>query len=616
MKKILLLLFFTTFVYSQTANERGKIATASNPSEVKAFNEYYGEYFRNQKNLIEQYKQQHSFVDSEKSTLHRIIDGLPYFISTDNAGSVATLRANAMYPGGTLSLNVTGQGMVAGVWDGGRVRETHQDLTGKITLSDGASTLSAHSTHVTGTVLGRGINPTRRGFAYEASGWTYDWTDDTIEMANFAGNGYLVSNHSYGNIASSLSTSAFGNYNNQAREVDDLMNTYPYYQIVKSAGNDRDTATLSQVNLKGGYDLLSGVSTAKNVITVAAVNEVSSYVDASSVVMSSFSNYGPPDDGRVKPDISAKGVAVFSTNSTSDTAYTGLQGTSMAAPAITGLIVLLQKHYNNVNPTQFMRAASVRGLICQSAREAGAADGPDYEFGWGLADGFNAARIISNNGTSAILEERSLANSAVYTRTFTINTTQNINAAISWTDPTGLSNGTATDNRTPRLINNLDLKITKDGTTYYPWKLDPVNPTNPATNNSDNNADNVEKVEIFNATPGTYTITVSHKGTLTGGNQNYTLIASGTTGLSLNNESFVADNNFFVYPNPANSVLNYTNLNNATVSNIFVTDISGKQVINVNSDVNAIDISALQSGVYFIKFITEDKVIPKKFIKN
>jgi subtilisin family serine protease len=38
-----------------------------------------------------------------------------------------------------------------------------------------------------------------------------------------------------------------------------------------------------------------------------------------------------------------------------------LSGTSMAAPAITGLIVLLQQHYKNVNNV-FMKAATVRGL--------------------------------------------------------------------------------------------------------------------------------------------------------------------------------------------------------------------------------------------------------------
>jgi hypothetical protein len=32
-----------------------------------------------------------------------------------------------------------------------------------------------------------------------------------------------------------------------------------------------------------------------------------------------------------------------------------------------------------------MKAATVRGLLCHSADEAGFSKGPDYEYGWGLA---------------------------------------------------------------------------------------------------------------------------------------------------------------------------------------------------------------------------------------
>jgi hypothetical protein len=59
------------------------------------------------------------------------------------------------------------------------------------------------------------------------------------------------------------------------------------------------------VAAKGGFDMLTGSSVSKNVLVVAAVNAVATYNGPSSVVMSSFSNYGT-DDGRIKPDISAK----------------------------------------------------------------------------------------------------------------------------------------------------------------------------------------------------------------------------------------------------------------------------------------------------------------------
>ncbi len=619
MKKIILLLLITSFSYSQNESERRKIISASNPQKVQELKDYYRTYFENQKVLINAYHLKNNSNADQRNSLQRIIDGIPYFYSTDNAGSVATLRANAMYPGGSLGLNVTGQGMTVGVWDGGKVRNTHQEFGGRIALSDAASTLNFHATHVTGTILAQGVSVSRKGFAYQASAKTYDFGGDIPEMIDYGNAGFLLSNHSYGNNAATLTVAQFGMYNNQSVEVDNVMNAFPYYQIVKSAGNDRNSTTLAQVAFEGGYDLVSGYSTAKNILTIAAVAQVTNYINPEDVVMSTFSNFGPTDDGRIKPDLSAKGLAVSSTDAGSDTDYAILQGTSMSAPAISGLILLLQKHYNNLNPTTFMKSATVRGLLCQSAREAGFDPGPDYGFGWGLADGINAANVITNKGVSSILEERTLLNSATYTKSFTINSTQNINVALSWTDPTGSANASGDeDNRTPRLVNNLDLKVLKDGTTYFPWKLDPDSPATAATNAADNNVDNIERVEIFNATPGTYTIQVTHKANLQSGSQDYTLVASSTNGITLNNDDFVADNNFFVFPIPANNELNFSNLNNIEISNISINDISGKQVISLNNTAitNAIDVSNLQSGVYFIKFTTDTQSIVKKFIKN
>jgi hypothetical protein len=291
----------------------------------------------------------------------------------------------------------------------------------------------------------------------------------------------------------------------------------------------------------------------------------------------------------------------------------------MAAPSITGLIVLLQKHYNNLNVGTYMKSATVRGLLCHSAREAGSDLGPDYSFGWGLADGANAAQIISNKGVSSILEEDKLLNAQVFTKTITINSIQDLKFTASWTDPQGkVLPGTTEDVRTPQIVNNLDLKVLKDGVTYYPWKLNPDSPIDAASNNSDNNVDNIEKVEIPNAQPGTYTIQVTNKGTLKNGFQDFTLIASGSNGLTLNSADFVSDNTFFVYPNPATDVLNFTNTKNISLSNISINDIAGKVVYESNGTVpeNSIAISNLQQGVYFVKFTSDSKTYVKKFVKQ
>jgi hypothetical protein len=62
-----------------------------------------------------------------------------------------------------------------------------------------------------------------------------------------------------------------------------------------------------------GYDCISQQGCAKNILTVGAVNDiVGGYSSPGDVVMSSFSSWGPTDDGRIKPDICANGVGLYS----------------------------------------------------------------------------------------------------------------------------------------------------------------------------------------------------------------------------------------------------------------------------------------------------------------
>lgn len=259
--------------------------------------------------------------------------GIPMYISSHNAGAALTTGVDKLRSGGSLGLNLEGIGMIVGVWDEGYV--DHTEYTGRILTQQG--TPSVHSNHVTGTILATGVNADAKGMAPKATAYTYDFANDETEMLTLAKpdqTSLLVSNHSYGLVCgwnfngsswewfggtvSSNEDYKFGYYSPNAAEWDQIAFNAPYYSIVKSAGNDRNNTGAAghppDCNQGEGYDCIGDVSTAKNIITVGAVSKVLSYVDPSSVQMSTFSSWGPTDDGRIKPDLVAAGVSLFSTS--------------------------------------------------------------------------------------------------------------------------------------------------------------------------------------------------------------------------------------------------------------------------------------------------------------
>ncbi|MDB4534784.1 S8 family serine peptidase, partial [Vicingaceae bacterium] len=448
--------------------------------------------------------------------------GEPIYYSEENLGAGITSRANTLYPGGSLGLNLTGLGMTASMWDGGSALTTHELFSGRVTSVDGAAS-SDHSTHCAGTIIGSDAfqSENAKGMAYQANLNSYDWTNDEAEMAAEAATGTLISSHSYGIPADGSPDYYLGKYDANARDIDNIIFNAPYFLPSCSAGNDRNKG----INATG-YDILTDKSCNKNALTVAAVNETTNYTGPGSVVMSSFSSWGPTDDGRIKPDISAKGVSTYSAGNVSNSDYGYKSGTSMATPSVAGTLVLLQQHYNNTY-SSYMLASTLRGLALHTADEAGNADGPDYEFGWGLINAKRATETINNNGTSSIINELTLSSGQTYTINVTASSLEDLMASIAWTDLQGVVGANTLDDRTPVLINDLDIRITKATSTYMPWKLDPDNPSNPATQ-SDNIVDNIEKVEVPSPS-GSYTITVTHKGTLSSGSQTFSLIVTGIT---------------------------------------------------------------------------------------
>lgn len=472
-------------------------------------------------------------------------NGRPQYYKTDNVNAAATISSNKVYPGGGAGLSLTGTGITVREWDGGNVLATHQEFGGRVTNLNSSAT-HYHSTHVAGTIMASGFTASAKGMAYQASLRAFDWNSDESEMASEGASGALMSNHSYGFIRGwysgvwygdpAISTQEdylFGFYDSYTRNWDQIAHNAPNFLICKSAGNDRGDSG-SGYPPDGPYDCIGQQGVAKNVLTVGAVNDIAGgYTNPGSVVMSSFSSWGPADDGRIKPDIVANGISLYSTDNTSNTSYLTLSGTSMSTPSACGSLALLQQHYYNLTGS-YMKSATLKAIVIQTADEAGPNTGPDYMFGWGLMNTKNAALKISEDQTANVIEELTLSNGGSYNRDVIALGTEPLKVTIVWNDPAGTPPPAQLDPITPMLVNDLDLRITNGGDTYYPWKCNRDVPANAATNIAENNVDNVEVVYIASPSPGaTYTITVDHDGTLSGGSQAYSIVISGSANIIL-----------------------------------------------------------------------------------
>jgi hypothetical protein len=513
------------------------------------------------------------FSDSTVAELQRFDNGFPVYYITQNLGGAKAIKTNDVWPGGIKGLHLSGQDQVLAIWDAGALRTTHQELLNKIIPGDDASEINFHATHVATTMVGYGVKPEAKGMAFNAKLQSFDWNNDASEMADAAAKGLMVSQHSYGQITgwhyntdkwqwwgdttvSSTEDYIFGFYTKEASSWDQIANLAPYYTIVKSAGNDRgegpeageghyvwggkdwvwSTTPRPKDGGVSGYDCISGAANAKNIITVGAVTETG--------LMTSFSAWGPTDDGRIKPDIVAKGFRVYSANSNADNNYSLLSGTSMAGPMVSGSIGLLLEHQANLMGMQTpLWSSTIKALILHTAQKPDNNPGPDYRRGWGMMNTARAVEVMSHNalqGGKFLIREYNLKEKGKVE--FSVKATGNepLIATVVWNDPAAAALRPALDPVKAMLINDLDIRISNSTTTFMPWILDPENPANPPST-GDNFRDNVEQVYIASPSPGeTYTITVNHKKLLKNKAQDFSIVISGiSTEKVFNPNSFV-----------------------------------------------------------------------------
>ena len=495
--------------------------------------------------------------------------GIPAYYTLRNLNAAKTISTDRTWPGGSGGFSLSGSGTTLGklgIWDGGGVLTNHRELTGRVTQMDSPGGTIAHATHVSGTMIAQGVSGSAKGMSFQGTLAAYDWDYDTSEMASAAASGMNVSNHSYGFVTgwyndgfdwywygditvSTFEDYGFGFYSAEAQQLDEIASDAPHYMICRSAGNDRDDAgpgpggghyywdgsdwawgtdTRDPDGGDDGYDTISWNDTAKNILTVGAVSDITSgYISPEDVVITSFSCFGPTDDGRIKPDIVANGTSLYSCSNSGTSSYMSMSGTSMSSPNASGSLNLLVRHYEATHGGTTPLSSTMKAVLIQTADEAGNYTGPDYMFGWGLMNTVKAAQLIKADSSSPErIIEQSLANGDTDQYYITSDGLSAIRISLAWIDPAGTPPAPSLNPTTPMLVNDLDLRLIRvaTSTVYQPYVLNPASPASAPTT-GDNWRDNCEQVYLASPAAGQYRITVTHKGTLASP-QTYSLVAS------------------------------------------------------------------------------------------
>lgn len=488
---------------------------------------------------------------------------------------------------GLTPLVLNGAGMRVGYWDVGTIRVTHQEFYVSPTVqrveNKQAGQISDHATAGAGILAAAGVVPGRGGLAPAVSvhGRSYDaavsevlatvnsatTTDDLsvacLNMVDLIGwtdntggnpNGWIW----WGNSAISLKDWRFGFYNDRAAQADQVGYAAPKCLMVFAAGNEAapgphggpSTNSIWHYEFSGGqtyytsafryldgqwpgnaafdkFDSLASWAVAKNVLTVgAATISGVRWASPTSVTIAAYSSRGPTDDGRIKPDVVASAIITNTPGSASDTATSGLGGTSSAVPEVAGALILVAEAWKTLHPSQpEIRSDTLKALAIHTASECGPHPGPDYTHGWGLLNAEAAAVVIAQDAASAChaqIKETTLSTGGMVSFPVTASGQRPLKVTLVWLDPAHAILPNADNPLTPHLVNDLDLVVTgSDQVPFYPFRLTRDNPIAPPLTDAPNHRDTVEQVLISNpAAGGTYQVTITPTGTLQ--NQNGT----------------------------------------------------------------------------------------------
>ena len=410
----------------------------------------------------------------------------------DVRGAVLSTGSVLVQPVSLGGRGLTGKGVKIGLWDEDVTR--HVDLGDRVHILEAEQgTPTGHGHHTAGIIAGNGLlDPAARGVAPDAELYTMNFNvgrngkvpeEEMVEVADtynisLSSNSYGID---YGRLCGkdSLLSYSFGAAYNQ----DLISNWLPELTLIYSAGNAQSECP--------GHQYGSSVNRSKNAIHVGAIDEEGGMI--------SFSSWGPMDDGRLLPTVSAKGLHVYSMMPKNGHGY--MDGTSMACPMVAGHAALLTQRYHQLNGGANPSSALLKGLLANTAVDRGN-PGPDYSYGYGVVNA-EAAVMALENGWYKLDTMQSGAPKSPITIQVPSGVKQ-LRVMLTWIDPVVDKEYAYGE---PALVNDLDLSVKLGGAPVLPWVLDRGNPEKPATHGMDA-INNIEQVVIDNPEAGTATVTI------------------------------------------------------------------------------------------------------------
>ena len=573
--------------------------------------------------------------------------GTPLYYSANKRSARKSIKADALNSGGALGVDLNGEGIHIGIWDDGHIFAGHNEFTGgadffgyqvpiEIADADEADIRDGHPTAVASIVIAKGVLDSD---TYDITGispqlakvYSYDWKSDVYEifeqLQTNSNTDFILSNHSYGipilddNNELILEVEEIGGYSEWSSFIDEITYAYPNYLHVVAGGNDGYKSYPSQS--VGGLDQLTGSTTAKNALTVGSFSMDN---NSENITATEFSSAGPTNDYRIKPEICAAGqalgTATWDENNPEDTdEYTVTSGTSFAAPGTAAGVALLQQLYKQTH-NAFMRGATAKALLCHTADDItqwGTQDitGPDVKTGYGAVNLEKASALIQNDVIeSNTIVEFELDENDTKKLYFHVHGEGILTATLSWYDPH------ATENTSTTLINDLDLRILQESSTYFPWKL-PVDAQQTVAVLGDNSRDNLEQIKISENLDGIYEVEVSHKGVLHNGSQEASLIISGPGFISMltpDELDTIGTNGFLITPIPAKDFLSVIVIKNDTLfRTVRLLNLQGSEVATFYKSSFTrtplrFDTSYVPTGSYILAIETQNETVFKNVI--